>query len=73
VPAAAFTAVFFALASYAPPRALLGAGLGGLTSFTVYGLAIFANLGPTASAVWARSPSVLSGGWCRGGCGCHRW
>ncbi len=50
VPAAALTAMFFALACYAPPRALLGAALGGLTSFTVYGLAIFADLGPTASS-----------------------
>ena len=38
VPAAAFTAAFFALASYAPPRALLGAGLGGLTSFILFGI-----------------------------------
>lgn len=50
VPAAALAATFFALASYAPPRALLGAGLGGLTSFGVYGLATVASLGPTASA-----------------------
>ncbi|MGH3920680.1 MAG: threonine/serine ThrE exporter family protein, partial [Pseudonocardiaceae bacterium] len=50
VPAAALTAMFFALACYAPPRALLGAALGGLTSFTVYGLALFADLGPTASS-----------------------
>ncbi|HEX2297991.1 MAG TPA: threonine/serine exporter family protein, partial [Pseudonocardiaceae bacterium] len=49
-PAAALAATFFALASYAPPRALVGAGLGGLTSFTVYGLASVAALGPTASS-----------------------
>jgi uncharacterized membrane protein YjjP (DUF1212 family) len=39
VPAAALAATFFALASYAPPRALLGAALAGGASFTAYGLA----------------------------------
>lgn len=50
IPAAALAATFFALASYAPPRALLGAGVGGLVSFTVYGLASVADFGPTMSS-----------------------
>ncbi len=50
IPAAALTATFFALACYAPPRALLGAGLGGVTSFTVYGLASVTAMGPTAAS-----------------------
>ncbi|MGH3796904.1 MAG: threonine/serine ThrE exporter family protein [Pseudonocardiaceae bacterium] len=50
VPAAALAAAFFALASYAPPRALLGAGLAGAVSFGAYGLAIAASIGPTGAS-----------------------
>jgi uncharacterized membrane protein YjjP (DUF1212 family) len=48
--AAGCTAVFFALASSAPPRALVGAALGGGLSFTIYGIASAAALGPTAAS-----------------------
>lgn len=51
--AAAFTAMFFALACYAPPRALLAAALGGGMGFTTYALMVapdVAGLGPTTAS-----------------------
>ncbi|MGH4014013.1 MAG: threonine/serine ThrE exporter family protein [Pseudonocardiaceae bacterium] len=48
--AAAFVAGFFALACYAPPRALLGAALAGAISFTIYGLVSAAEVNPTAAS-----------------------
>ncbi|HEY2765628.1 MAG TPA: threonine/serine exporter family protein [Pseudonocardiaceae bacterium] len=50
VPAAALAAAFFALACYAPPRALVGAALAGGVSFAAYGLASAAHVGPTGAS-----------------------
>lgn len=51
--AAAFTGTFFALASYAPPAALLGAALAGGASWTVYGLLSLTGLGQVAASGFA--------------------
>ncbi len=51
--AAASTGAFFALASYAPPRALLGAGFAGAASWATYALLNVAGLGPTAASGFA--------------------
>lgn len=50
VPAAAAAAMFFALASYAPPRALAGAAFAGAASFVTYAGAGIVGLGATAAS-----------------------
>ncbi|MDQ3151699.1 MAG: threonine/serine exporter family protein [Actinomycetota bacterium] len=51
--AAASTGGFFALASYAPPRALLGAAFAGAAGWTTYAVLNVAGLGATAASGFA--------------------
>jgi hypothetical protein len=54
VPAAAIAAAFFALASYAPPRALVGAALAGAGSWTTYATCFVIGMGPLGASAMPR-------------------